>query len=289
MGNIKLISDSACDLTVDECQKFDVSLVQFHVIKDDCEKLYTNEELYNEMLTNRSLFFKTGCPSPTSYYDEFEKACKENMDVCCVCITKDFSGSYNSALVAKGMILEEYPDRNILIVNSETLCILQGLLVLEIRKMIDKGYNLSQIEEKLERLKEGSNIFLTVENLKYLKVGGRISGLKSLITGSLQIKPILQVNRGSLKHAGFGIGIMRTLKAFVNKAKDIIDKFSDRKFKFIVGYTTNKELSQKLLDNLKTTLNLSNEDIELKQMGIVTACHTGPNSLGFGFFEKLVY
>ena len=101
------------------------------------------------MVDHPDVFPKSSMPSVDDFYHAFEKSAKENIPVICICITKKFSGSLQSATVAKGMIEEKYPQAKITVIDSTINTVLQGLFVLEACRLRDMGMDYEEIIEKI--------------------------------------------------------------------------------------------------------------------------------------------
>jgi len=287
MKKIKIISDGACDLNKDEIQKFDISVIPFWVNYDNQSRILESDELYSLMQKNTKMSFKTACPSVESFLEEFELAIKNNQKVICICISSHFSGSFESATVAKKDIIKKYPDAEIHIIDSLMCSAQQGLLVLSVANMINQNLSLEQILENIEKLKKDSKIYLTVKNLDYLRAGGRIGKLSSMILNILAIKPIIIMEDGNIKSGGKAIGLGMTLQKILNDIKKwfTLTLQNIQEFKFCIGYSTNKNLGEKFQNDSVKTLNIKKENIDLKQIGCTAAVHTGPETIGIAFIK----
>ena len=121
----KIVSDSACDLSKEYLEKHDVTIVPLSVSFDG-ETYYrdgvdiTRDECYQRMVDD--LFPKTSLPSVESFEAVFRKYAEQNIPVVCFTITTLFSGSYNSAMNAKSLVEEDYPDANISVIESKHNC-----------------------------------------------------------------------------------------------------------------------------------------------------------------------
>ena len=120
---VQIISDGSLDLSQELTKEKDIEVVPFYVSFDS--ETYQKEmvevgvrEFYQEMVDHPTVFPKTSMPSVHDYYEVFEKHAKEQLPVICICITRKFSGSLQSATTAKDMILEEYPDAQITVIDS---------------------------------------------------------------------------------------------------------------------------------------------------------------------------
>jgi len=288
LKNIKLISDGACDLNKDEAKKLNVSLVNFWTNVDGETLCLESNELYEMMKNKPNSQFKTACPSVLEYVTEFEKGIKQKQTVLCICIATKLSGSFNSATVAKNTLLEKYPDAEIHVIDSQMCSASQNLLVTSISNMIDEGYNIDKILETIEVLKEETKIYLTVKNLDYLRAGGRIGNLSSILLNILAIKPIIIMENGDVKSGGKGLGIGMTLQKIINDVKKWFEHFrkNTEEFKFYVGYSTDKNLAKNFFKNIISKLKLKKDDVEFNQIGNTVAVHTGPETIGISFIRK---
>ena len=171
---VQIISDGSLDLSQELTKEKDIEVVPFYVSFDS--ETYQKEmvevgvrEFYQEMVDHPTVFPKTSMPSVHDYYEVFEKHAKEKMPVICICITRKFSGSLQSATTAKDMILEEYPDAQITVIDSTVNTVLQGFYVLEACRLRDMGLEYQQIVDALLPIRETGRIFFTIGSIDYLK------------------------------------------------------------------------------------------------------------------------
>ena len=182
---VQIISDGSQDLSSELSKEKDIEVVPFYVSFDgehyykEIEEI-TVRDFYQQMVDHPDVFPKTSMPSVQDFYEVFEKSVKENIPVICICITAKFSGSLQSATTAKGMILEEYPEAKIAVIDSTFDTVLQGLFVLEACRLRDLGLEYEQITEALLSIRESGRIFFTIGSIDYLKHGGRIGKLAGI-------------------------------------------------------------------------------------------------------------
>ncbi len=138
----------------------------------------------------------------------------------CICITAKFSGSLQSATTAKDMILEEYPEAKIAVIDSTFDTVLQGLFVLEACRLRDLGLEYEQITEALLSIRESGRIFFTIGSIDYLKHGGRIGKLAGIAASALKIKPLITLKEGEI----FNSGITRSRQKSMQKVVEMTEK-----------------------------------------------------------------
>jgi len=139
MNDYQIFSDSSCDVPVELLEKHNISLIPFYITFDQ-EKFYkenieiSNSEFY-EVLSKEKVFPKTSLPSVADYMSAFKQALKEGKNVLCLCLTAKFSGSYQSAINAKNILEEKYPDSKIHIVDSIQATAGQGITLIQLALM----------------------------------------------------------------------------------------------------------------------------------------------------------
>ncbi len=286
----QIITDGAADITKEEGAKRGIVVVPFYVYstQDVNRKFADVDELYEEMLKNPKEVFKTACPSPEEYYRKFRAAVDEGKGVFCVTISQKFSGSYSSAVLAANMIAEETPDAKVRVIDSQMNSALQGLFVDEIEKMAQAGLSFQEISRRADALIPQGKIMFTVGNLDYLRAGGRIGALKYVITKTLSVRPLITMQDGDIKSGGLGIGIHGAMKKVVGNVADYFSRtgFRMEDYSFVVGYGADRTLGEKIRELFYKAFPDWKSELPMKQITEVSAVHTGPSTVGFGFLKK---
>lgn len=292
--SIKIISDSSCDFTKKEYEEKNVSIIPFYITFDGAtyQREVTEisvDDIYKKMMQNDHVYPKTSTPNPSDYYKEILKEVELNNEVICICITQSFSSSFQSACIAKDMVLADYPNAKIEIIDSKINTIAQGLFVDEICKMRDKGMAIEEIVAEAKALIPCGKIFFTVGNLDYLAHGGRIGKVASLIGKGLMIKPIIVLEEGTIQNEGFGIGRKRTLSKVIDKIKKFFEKSNENPndYQFAVGYGDDEEEAMSFREKVHQAFKDLGYEISCKiaKIGAAIAVHTGPHALGLGFVK----
>lgn len=295
-----IISDGSCDLPVDLTKEKDITVVPFYVSFDD--EHYEKEiveigirDFYQKMVDNPKVFPKSSMPSVQDYVDVFTPLAREGKPVICICITTKFSGSMQSAVNAREIVMEEYPEAKIHVMDSTVDTVLQGSFVLEAVKLRDAGTDYEEAIRRLEEIKDSGRIFFTVGDMEYLKHGGRIGKVASVAGSLLGIRPIITLKQGEI----FPSGIGRSRKGTTGKTIDLLigylkeqNKSADQ-FSVCIGFGYDQkeaeEFRQRAVEALKAAgLDLKAE-IPLYQIGATISVHTGPYPLGFGVVEKAIH
>lgn len=297
----QIITDGSCDLSPELAKEKNLLVVPFYVSFDNQTYFKEIEEIgirdfYEKMVKNPKVFPKSSMPSVQDYADVFEPLAKEGIPIICICITTKFSGSMQSALTAKDMILESYPSAKITIIDSTINTVLQGIYVLEAAKLQEAGWDYEATVKRLEAIKSTGRIFFTVGNMEYLKHGGRIGKLTGLAGSILGIKPLITLKEGEI----FPSGITRSRSKSMEKVIDLLLDYLKETGKDIHSYSLDigfgydraeaeefKALALSVINSrIKSSSPLTPEELPIYQIGATISVHTGPYPLGFGIVER---
>ncbi len=291
----QIISDSSCDLPIETVKEKNIHVVPFYISFDEENYFKENEEIavhefYQKMVDNPDVFPKTSLPSIEDYVDAFLPYAKEGTDIICICITTKFSGSYNSAMTAKDIILEDYPDANIAVIDATVNTVLQGILVLEVVKMRDAGYSFENTIDNINRIKETGRIIFTVGNMDYLIHGGRVGKVMKVAINALKIRPMIILKEGEIFPFGIARSRKKSLQKVIDKTKSHFEEIGESPddYEIVIGYGYDYdeavEFREEMLKSLKT---YSNKDtMDIFQIGAMIGVHTGPYPLGIGLIKK---
>lgn len=291
----QIITDSSCDLSPELVKEKQLHVVPFYISFDEENYFKENEEIkvhefYQKMVDHPDIFPKTSLPSVEDYIKAFTPYLQKGIDVICICITTKFSGSYNSASTAKDILLEDYPDARITVIDATVNTVLQGILVLEAVRMQKNGLSYDEVIKEIDRIKGTGRIIFTVGNMDYLIHGGRVGKVMKVAVNALKIRPMIILKEGEI----FPFGIARSRKKSIQK---ILEKtkahFAEMKespddYQIVIGYGYDYEeaveFKKELLASLQTYSNV--KDVDIFQIGAMIGVHTGPYPLGIGLIRK---
>ncbi len=158
---------------------------------------------------------KSSCPSPEDYMEKYR--CEAER-VYAVTLTAELSGSYNSAVLAKNLYIEEYGEKNIHIFNSRSASIGETLIAMKVQECEEAGMSFEQVVDTVERYIDGQHTYFVLENLDTLRKNGRLTGIKSLVAGALNIKPVMAATpEGTICQIGQARGIKKALSKMVDQ------------------------------------------------------------------------
>ena len=294
-----IISDGSCDLPTELTQEKNITVVPFYVSFDDEHYFKENVEIgirdfYQQMVEKKGVYPKSSMPSIQDYEEAFLPFVEAETPVICICITTKFSGSMQSALNARELLLEKYPQAEITVIDSTIDTVLQGLYVLEAVDLRDNSVSYQDAVKRLEEIKSTGRIFFTVGNMEYLKHGGRIGKVAALAGSVLDIRPVITLKQGEIFPSGLDRGRKRTL----NKVMDLLLEYLQESslgincYSLTVGYGYDQEEGSAFRDQALSTLQKKGYEITempTYQIGATIGVHTGPYPLGFGIIEKAIH
>ena len=293
----RIVSDGSCDLPPELAKELGVDVVPFYVSFDDTNYYRENidieiRDFYERMVHEPIVFPKSSMPSIQDYIDVFEPIVEREEAVVCICISTKFSGSFQSAMQAREMILEDHSEAEITIIDSAINTVCQGIYVLEAVKMWKENLPYKECVERLLKMRESGRIFFTIGNIDYLKHGGRIGKLSGLAGSVLGIKPLITLKEGEIFPSGVARSRVKSmqkvidmlLEHFHNECNDAWEKYS-----MCIGYGYDMEeaetFRQMALEKLHQE-GIMLEDIKTYQIGATIGVHTGPYPIGVGIVKK---
>ena len=294
-----IISDGSCDLPPELVQEKNVTVVPFYVSFDEEHYFKENVDIgirdfYQQMVERKGVYPKSSMPSIKDYEEAFLPFAEAGIPVICICITTKFSGSMQSALNARDILREKYPQSEITVMDSTVDTVLQGQYVLEAVSLRDNGFSYQDTIARLEEIKSTGRIFFTVGNMEYLKHGGRIGKVAALAGSVLDIRPVITLKQGEIFPSGIDRGRKRTTK----KALELLVEYLQESslgidcYSIVVGYGYDREEGLAFRDQALSTLQEKGYDITempVFQIGATIGVHTGPYPLGFGVIEKGIH
>ncbi|MEE0933401.1 DegV family protein [Clostridium sp. D43t1_170807_H7] len=284
---IKIITDSACDLKREYIDKNNIALLSLilnlegQAIKDDLGKSLSYEEFYNKM--------RHGATPTTSqinahdFEEEFTKYIKNGDSIIYISISSSLSGTFNSANIARNNLIEEYPEAKIELVDSSSVSMGQGLLVLKACEMRDNGASIDEIVEWLEENKRKVIHSILIDDLNHLKRGGRISGATATIGSLLNIKPSAYLDdEGKLVQGEKIKGKKKALRFLANEVKERAVETENEVLYICHGDCL--EEAEALRDIILQEVKF--KDVIINYVGNVVGAHAGPGVLAAIFLGK---
>ncbi|WP_105124540.1 DegV family protein [Streptococcus suis] len=272
-----IVTDSTSDLPISWVQENDVTVLGLTINLDGV----TYETVGENRLTSADLLEKMatgGLPTTSQvnvgqFEEVFEAAAKEGKEVLYLAFSSALSGTYQSGVIARDMVLDAYPDAVIEIVDTKAAAIGEGYLVMQAAQARAAGKSLAETKALIEDLVPRLRTYLLVDDLNHLVRGGRLSKAAALIGGLVNIKPLLALNaEGKLEAIAKIRGRKKGIKEMLNLTLDNLDHST-----VMVAYTGDLEaataIKATLLEDSRVT------DVLLTELGPIIATHTGTGVL----------
>jgi len=285
----QIISDGGCDFSREEAQKNEIAVIPFYITFDDKTHLkegidISKKDYFKRLVEDKKLFPKTSQPNPQDYIDVYTPFLEEGKDILSLTISSKLSGSHNSAEIAADMLREKFPHRIIAIIDSLSVSIGQGLILKEIIKMRELGYDLQETVRIAEELLKTTRVYFTLDSLEYLKRGGRIGPTTALVGGVLGLRPILQLEMGEVSQLDSVRGKTRSLK-LIQEA--IVAALKDEKdwVNLSIGHILKKEDATTFKENVENALGIKIKN-PITEVGVTVGTHAGPGALAFAYCKS---
>ncbi|MDF2485410.1 MAG: hypothetical protein K0R46_1578 [Herbinix sp.] len=291
MREFQIFSDSSCDLPESLITEYDIKVIPFYVSFDQDiyykENVDITKEAFFERLGKSNGNVTTSLPSVQEYINEFRASIRKEKDVLCVCLTQKFSGSYQSAMNAKMILEEQYPDANIHIIDSIQATAGQGLLLMQIAHMKQGKDPIDEVVRKVELLKPTARIMFTVDTLEYLSKGRRIGKAITLAGDMLDLKPLIQLKEGELLPYTKVRGRKNSLEKLLSMTEEYFmqTEESPEDYDFCIANTTSLD-DALYLQSLLETLIGRKLNYPIFQIGVTIGTYAGPGGIGICFIKK---
>ena len=283
---IKLFTDTSANLPVSIIREYGIEVVPFSYTINGKEVPYSAETDFNGKAFYEAMRagaeVKTSMINVSGFMEVFEQWIAKGDAVIYVGMSGGISGTANSAKLAAEELLEKYPAAKIAAIDTYAASLGEGFLVIETAKMIERGDPFLKIVKKIELLRKNMCQFFTVDDLAYLRKGGRISGAAAVVGTVLNIKPILRGDEnGKIVLCGKIRGFNKSMEALANKYDELVfDKTAD----VGIAHADNPEGAQRLEDILRTK-GFSGELLKVVYEP-VTGSHVGPGTIALFFMGE---
>ena len=281
MSEYVLITDSSADLSQEMVQELGVTVLplSFTIQGKTYRNYPDNREmdlpLFYDMLRAGELA-TTSAVNVAEYTQAVEPILQEGKDVLILAFSSGLSSTYQASVLAAGELREKYPDRKIYTVDTLCASLGQGLLVYLAAQEQRKGKSIEEVRDWAEETKLNLCHQFTVDDLHFLKRGGRISATTAVVGSMLQIKPVLHVdNEGRLINIGKARGRQASLKALVDKMEKTVTE-EGKKTVFISHGDCRKD-AVAVADMVRERF--GTQDIRINYVGPVIGAHSGPGTL----------
>ncbi|MCI8773771.1 MAG: DegV family protein [Lachnospiraceae bacterium] len=282
---LRIITDSASDLPKDYIEKHHLHVIPTPVVIDNIDYFdgatIQTEEFY-QILDDIKRDVKTYHINPAMFTDAFTPYAKAGDTIIYLCFSTGIAGTYNAANIAKSNVLEEYPDFDLTIIDSKCASVGFGLLVSKLVTMLEKGASKEEIIEAADYFISHIRHVFTVQTLAYLIKGGRLTKFKGTIAETLDMKPVLIVDKnGALSVIKTVRGRKKSLRFLIDYAKETSSHLENQEVAICHGEDS------ETLDFVKSLAEetFHPKSIMVSTVGCAIGAHTGRGIIGFCYFD----
>ncbi len=281
MSDFVILTDSSADLSADMVQKLNVEVLPLGFVLDN--QSYRNYPDNRDM--DPHVFYErlragnvatTNAVNVAQYVEALEPLLQSGKDVLVLAFSSGLSTTYNSSRLAVEELSGRYPERKLYTVDTLCASLGQGLLVWYAARERDRGRSIEEVRDWIEEHRLNICHQFTVDDLYFLKRGGRISAATAVVGTMLQIKPVLHVdNEGHLINIGKARGRQASLKALVDKMEQTaLDSGSLTVF---ISHGDCLEDARTVADMVKNRFGV--EEVYINYVGPVIGAHSGPGTV----------
>ncbi len=288
MSDYVIITDSSCDLPDTLVKELELEVLPLAFIMDG--KTYRNypdnremspEEFYGK--EKEGIMATTNAVNVGEAGDAIEAVLKRGKDVLVLAFSSGLSTTCNSFQIAAGDLAGQYPDRKIYVVDTLCASLGQGMLVYQAARLRQEGKSMEEVRDWVEANKLRQCHWFTVNDLFFLKKGGRVSAATAVVGTMLQIKPVMHVdNDGHLIKVDTARGRRASLKALVDKVGELADDPASQTM--FISNSACMEDAQFVASEVKARYGV--KEVIINSIGPVIGAHTGPGCVALFFTGK---
>lgn len=283
---IAIVADSNSGVTQDEAKELGIYVIPMPFMIDG-QVFYegidlSHEDFYARMEEGAEI--TTSQPSPKDVMEQWEQLLEDHDQVVYIPMSSGLSGSCQTAL----MLAEDYEGR-VQVVNNQRISVTQRQSALDARDLAERGWSGEQIKEKLEATRFDSSIYITVDTLKYLKKGGRITPAAAALGTLLKIKPVLTI-QGEKLDAFAKARTMKQAKTIMLTAlaHDLEERLADPKAEHTylqIAHTCSEQAAHELEETVRELY--PGVPVFGAPLSLSIGCHIGPGALAVACTRKL--
>lgn len=286
MKDYVVFTDSGCDISPELLKEWNVELIELLFRKEGCEREMKPSEMpvnefYDRM--REGDVFKTAAANENMLRQAFVPKLRAGLDILYVCFSSGLSGTLGTAKLAAEELMKEYPERRITVVDTLCASAGEGLLLWFASSAYNKGASMDEVERELLEKRPHLAHWFTVDDLVYLKRGGRVGSVAAFFGGVLNIKPVLHVDdEGHLIP-------MQKVRGRINSIKAIVKKYRETALDpehgtYFISHGDCIEDAKRLERMIRDEFGVNAALIA--DIGPVIGAHSGPGTLALFYLSK---
>ena len=288
MNNFIILTDSSCDLPASMAAEMQIEVLPLTLDLDgECYKNYLDgreiefHDFYERAKTAKSM--KTSAVNPQQFMDIMEPLVAAGNDVLYLGFSSGLSGTYNASVLAATELNEKYPNSKIITVDTLCASLGQGLFVYLCWKEKQAGKTIDEVAAYAEQIKLNLAHWFTVNDLFFLKRGGRVSATTAIVGSALAIKPVMHVdNEGHLIKVSTARGRKASIRALLSEMEKTGVDISNQHI--FISHGDCEEDANYLASLIREKFGVN--EITINYVGPVIGAHSGPGTLALFFLGK---
>lgn len=278
MHNIRIITDTAADITEEEAREKEIDVVSLKILFGQEKFIQTSRQDFKrfyELMEERDLFPTTSRPSPQDYLKLYQVAEQAGQDVLVLCLSGGLSGTVESAQVAK--MMTDYQD-HIEVIDTRQAILSQRLLVDYAVALRKQGYDFSAMIKAINQVKHRAVVFGLIDQLDYLRRGGRIPRSLAFLGQTLKIKPLIELIDGKIQEFGKKRGFKAAKRAMLARIEALP---RDPNFPIYFGYTYDEVNARQVMEAYQE----QHPEVvpHFSPIGGIIGSHLGPGGIGVAY------
>ncbi|MCD2138670.1 DegV family protein [Salinicoccus halitifaciens] len=278
---MKLFADSCSDMTLEETKRRGIEVLPLTITIDD-ENYRDQLDISSEEVLQAIRDGKrptTSQANPENFVEKFTPYVEKGESILYIAFSSELSGTYQSAVIAKDTIMDEYPEADITLIDTKAASYGLGMIVERASDDIQNGLSKEDVIENVKKNVRNIRHFFTVNDLDYLAQGGRLSKGSAFLGGLLNIKPLLHMEDGKLVPLEKHRGIKKVFSSMVNHLNE--DNVKGRAH---IVHANALESAEQLKEKLLAETGL--EEVNISMIGPTISSHTGNGTVALFYFNE---
>lgn len=281
---ISIITDSIASISQEDIEKYGIQVVPVNLLFKG--KVYrdgidlTAEKAY-QILEKNPKEFATSAPSPGDFLQAFRQAANSAEKIICLTVSKGVSATFDSARMAQSLFKTEFPQKEVEVIDTQTVTVGQALLVLTTARLINEEKDFNEMINVIQTFREKTKTYLLLETIRHIYRTGRIPEIASRIGGIMPFKPILKVTGGKIHFGGMVSSKEKGIEKIINNLKENLDPNHQE---IGITHTSVPKEAEKMKEKIQSLFPKS--DIFITVCSPIIGYGTGPGLLGIAFYSK---
>lgn len=281
---IQLVTDGGADLPARLTDTLDVIVVPLYLHFQDKQYIsgvtITLDDFYQKIKEYDELP-RSSAPSPNDFYEAYKKVDPDTA-IINLSLTKGLSTTYENAVLAKNMLLEEEPDRKIAVINTKTASCGMALFLHEASKKIEEGYSFEELEAHLQARVEETATLIALKTVDNLIRGGRLDKVRGAIAKTLNIKLLMRASEeGTIEVAEKVRGDKKSIKRLIEQIGEYTNSFEGKVI--VISHSNAEDRAKSLMEEI--TSKYPFEDAYIAEMGPLISTYAGEGGIVISFYK----